>query len=255
LNSSGNKTSKLLLVLLTEVCLAASGSYGTENSTSNSAPKPASHPVVNSAKPMTTHSAGNKAGAPSKASHSANTRGGNPHSGSAHYPARTHAAHGSTASTAKRTTNRTVAYASPRKGPTARNRHSRPSPPRTLTGQQRLARVHLEPERVDEIQQALIREGYFEGDTTGQWDSRTREAMLRYQTMHGFPATGLPEAKSLMKLGLGSHPLPPELDHGSVGIASPRAVTQSVFSVSPSAPPISQAEPPTLDATPPTPVH
>jgi peptidoglycan hydrolase-like protein with peptidoglycan-binding domain len=121
-----------------------------------------------------------------------------------------------------------------------------------LTGQQRLARVHLEPERVNEIQQALIREGYLDGDPTGQWDSRTRDAMLRYQTMHGFPPTGLPEAKSLMKLGLGSHPLPPELDHGAVGIASP-GVAQSVFSVSPPAPPVSPSQPPVLDDAPPPP--
>jgi peptidoglycan hydrolase-like protein with peptidoglycan-binding domain len=72
----------------------------------------------------------------------------------------------------------------------------------------------LQPERVEEIQQALIREGYLQGDASGQWDSRTHDAMQRYQTMHGFPGTGLPEAKSLMKLGLGAHPLPAELDHG-----------------------------------------
>ena len=104
---------------------------------------------------------------------------------------------------------------------TAHNRHPRQYR-RTLSGQQRLARLHLQPERVQEIQQALIREGYLQGDANGQWDSRTHDAMLRYQTMHGFPPTGLPEAKSLMKLGLGSHPLPPELDHGAVGVAHSR---------------------------------
>ena len=35
------------------------------------------------------------------------------------------------------------------------------------------------------------------------------------QADHGFPVTGLPEAKSLMKLGLGPHPLPPDLDTSS----------------------------------------
>jgi peptidoglycan hydrolase-like protein with peptidoglycan-binding domain len=101
----------------------------------------------------------------------------------------------------------------------------------------------LQPERVQEIQQALIREGYLEGETTGQWDSRTHDAMLRYQTMHGFPATGLPEAKSLMKLGLGSHPLPPELDHGEVGVATPGPAPGDL-TVAPPSPPVSQALPP-----------
>jgi peptidoglycan hydrolase-like protein with peptidoglycan-binding domain len=101
----------------------------------------------------------------------------------------------------------------------------------------------LQPERVQEIQQALIREGYLQGDASGQWDPRTRDAMLRYQTMNGFPPTGLPEAKSLMKLGLGSHPLPPELDHAPVGIANPGAAQGDLTATPPSAP-VSQAVPP-----------
>ena len=105
-----------------------------------------------------------------------------------------------------------------------------------------MARLHLQPDRVEEIQQALKREGYLEADPTGEWDARTRAAMLRYQTMHGFPPTGMPEAKSLMKLGLGSHPLPPELDRGEVG-GVPQGTTQSVFSASPTAPTPSEPVP------------
>jgi peptidoglycan hydrolase-like protein with peptidoglycan-binding domain len=99
----------------------------------------------------------------------------------------------------------------------------------------------LQPERVQEIQQALIREGYLQGDANGQWDSHTHDAMLRYQTDHGFPATGLPEAKSLMKLGLGSHPLPAELDHGPVGVAG---AAQGDLTATPPSQPVSQAVPP-----------
>jgi hypothetical protein len=44
--------------------------------------------------------------------------------------------------------------------------------------------------------------------------------MRRYQADHGFPATGLPEARSLMKLGLGPHPLPEELDASRAARAS-----------------------------------
>ena len=45
----------------------------------------------------------------------------------------------------------------------------------------------------------------------GQWDMATRDAMKQFQKQNGFRPTGLPEAKPLMKLGLGPHPLPPGL--------------------------------------------
>lgn len=77
-----------------------------------------------------------------------------------------------------------------------------------------------EPERIQEIQQALIREGYLAQEPTGKWDDATRSAMRHYQQANGFTVTGLPEAKTLMKLGLGSHPLPPEVDPSVVGSAS-----------------------------------
>ena len=81
----------------------------------------------------------------------------------------------------------------------------------------RRQRAHLrpEPERIQEIQQALVQAGYSNVQPNGRWDDQTREAMRRYQADHGFPVTGLPEAKSLMKLGLGPHPLPADLDAGS----------------------------------------
>jgi hypothetical protein len=74
--------------------------------------------------------------------------------------------------------------------------------------------------------------------------------MLHYQTDHGFPATGLPEAKSLMKLGLGSHPLPPELDHGPVAGAAPTPA-QTVFTVTPMPPPAGPSGSPSQEAAPP----
>jgi peptidoglycan hydrolase-like protein with peptidoglycan-binding domain len=77
-----------------------------------------------------------------------------------------------------------------------------------------------QPDRIQEIQQALVRAGYLKEEPNGHWDDQTREAMRRYQADHGFPVTGLPEAKSLMKLGLGPHPLPAELDTSSGARAS-----------------------------------
>lgn len=62
--------------------------------------------------------------------------------------------------------------------------------------------------RAGQIQQALIQAGDLHGQPTGHWDAETREAMKLYQKHNGFEATGLPDSKSLMKMGLGPHPLP-----------------------------------------------
>jgi len=75
-----------------------------------------------------------------------------------------------------------------------------------------MAHLHPGRDRVTTIQEKLAEVGYLNEQPNGQWDEQTRQAMRRYQEDNGFPTTGLPEAKSLMKLGLGPHPLPPELD-------------------------------------------
>jgi peptidoglycan hydrolase-like protein with peptidoglycan-binding domain len=82
-----------------------------------------------------------------------------------------------------------------------------------------MAHLHPGTDRVTAIQQKLAETGYLKEQPNGQWDDQTREAMRRYQEDNGFPATGLPEAKSLMKLGLGPHPLPPELDRSQTQAA------------------------------------
>ncbi len=86
-----------------------------------------------------------------------------------------------------------------------------------------------DPGRIAEIQQALIREGYLKQEATGKWDDATRAAMRAFQQANGFQVTGLPEAKALMKLGLGPHPLPEEADPSVVGSArsAPPAATSS----------------------------
>lgn len=83
---------------------------------------------------------------------------------------------------------------------------------RRISYRYRLARLKLEPQRVEEIQQALMQAGYLQREPKGRWDDLTKDAMRRYQADHGFASTGLPEAKSLMKLGLGPHPLPEDCD-------------------------------------------
>lgn len=69
--------------------------------------------------------------------------------------------------------------------------------------------------RIEQIQQALSRSGYYEGDPTGRWDSNTVAAMKSFQQAHGITPTGKINAPSLQQLGLGSD---------IAGLAPPRPV-------------------------------
>lgn len=60
----------------------------------------------------------------------------------------------------------------------------------------------IPPDRVSEIQTALKREGYYQGDPNGQYDRATIEAMTNYQKDKNLRSTGYPTAESLQKLGL-----------------------------------------------------
>jgi len=57
--------------------------------------------------------------------------------------------------------------------------------------------------RTLEIQQALIREHYLEGEATGQWDQATRDALTRLQNDNHWQTKIIPDARALIKLGLG----------------------------------------------------
>lgn len=87
--------------------------------------------------------------------------------------------------------------------------------------------IHIHRGRVEQIQQALVKAGFLNEDPTGRWDSATRRAMRHYQQANGFAATGLPEAKPLMKLGLGPHPLPPGVQPPIPGNNSLQNVTEA----------------------------
>jgi peptidoglycan hydrolase-like protein with peptidoglycan-binding domain len=75
------------------------------------------------------------------------------------------------------------------------------------------------PERIDEIQQALARNGAYEAVTSGKWDDSTTEAMRKFQTAHGLNPTGKLDAPTLQKLGLGSE---------TAGLAAPTPPPNSV---------------------------
>jgi peptidoglycan hydrolase-like protein with peptidoglycan-binding domain len=61
----------------------------------------------------------------------------------------------------------------------------------------------IKPERVTEIQEALIREKYLTGEPSGKWDARTQAAMTRYQADNGWQSKVTPDSRALIKLGLG----------------------------------------------------
>jgi peptidoglycan hydrolase-like protein with peptidoglycan-binding domain len=114
---------------------------------------------------------------------------------------------------------------------------------RSTAVRRRRVQLRPEPERIQEIQQALVHAGYLNEEPNGRWDDQTRDAMRRYQTEHGFPETGLPEAKSLMKLGLGPHPLTKDLDTGSAATASAGTASGTPAAPDSQDPPAARPEP------------
>src|SRR5271157_4108603 len=71
----------------------------------------------------------------------------------------------------------------------------------------------IDSERAREIQTALIREHYMDGEASGSWDSATQAAMQRYQADQGWQSKTTPDSRALIKLGLGpthDHLLNPE---------------------------------------------
>jgi peptidoglycan hydrolase-like protein with peptidoglycan-binding domain len=108
-------------------------------------------------------------------------------------------------------------------------------------------------DRISEIQTALSRGGYFEGNPNGKWDSNTVAAMQKFQSANGLNSSGKIDATTLQKLGLGSStaglnaPKPPKKSDPSaaanVATRSPFATNANSASngAAPSAPAVSPA--------------
>lgn len=69
---------------------------------------------------------------------------------------------------------------------------------RKLRGQQA-----IEPERVKQIQEALIKAHYLTGEADGEWDSFTVAAMQKFQADNNWQTKLMPDSRALIKLGLG----------------------------------------------------
>jgi peptidoglycan hydrolase-like protein with peptidoglycan-binding domain len=71
------------------------------------------------------------------------------------------------------------------------------------TSWKRKGQQGIQPERAREIQEALIKQHYLNGEPSGVWDSRTQEALVRYQGDNGWQTKVVPDSRALIKLGLG----------------------------------------------------
>jgi len=88
--------------------------------------------------------------------------------------------------------------------------HKTPTSSRTHSSHRKAPKQHklrgqmaIEPARVTEIQQALIRERYLSGEANGKWDATTEAAMQKYQADQGWQTKLMPDSRALKKLGLG----------------------------------------------------
>jgi hypothetical protein len=71
----------------------------------------------------------------------------------------------------------------------------------------------IDSTRARQIQTALIREHYLQGEPSGTWDATTQAAMQKYQADQGWQSKTTPDSRALIKLGLGpshDHLLNPE---------------------------------------------
>jgi hypothetical protein len=125
------------------------------------------------------------------------------------------AAESTTASDAK--THRKVAthlsaHSSAEKKTTSSSKGKRSSSRKKKTARTR-GQQKIDSERAQSIQEALIREHYLNGEATGTWSQASEDAMRRYQSDHGWQSKTVPDARALIKLGLGpshDHLLNPE---------------------------------------------
>lgn len=61
----------------------------------------------------------------------------------------------------------------------------------------------IDANRARQIQAALIRERYLDGQPTGAWDARTKQAMVKFQADNGWQTRKVPDSRAIIKLGLG----------------------------------------------------
>ena len=89
--------------------------------------------------------------------------------------------------------------------------------------------------RAREIQEALVREHYLKGEPSGTWDTATQAAMQHYQAEQGWQTKTVPDARALIRLGLGpdhEHLLNPESAMTTEATRGPVTSARSATTVS-----------------------
>jgi len=61
----------------------------------------------------------------------------------------------------------------------------------------------IDSERAREIQEALIKKNYMQGEPSGRWDAATEAALRKFQGDQGWQTKTVPDSRALIKLGLG----------------------------------------------------
>jgi peptidoglycan hydrolase-like protein with peptidoglycan-binding domain len=143
--------------------------------------------------------------------------------------AKKHSAHSTSKSASSHKSSHSSSRTSTQKSKSARARKSSKQAPRKR-GQQ-----GIDSARAREIQQALIREHYMQGEPTGVWDSSTQAAMQRFQADQGWQSKTTPDSRALIKLGLG-----PNHDH----LLNPESAMTATTPTPKSAPPPTTAPDP-----------
>jgi hypothetical protein len=117
------------------------------------------------------------------------------------------------------------------KGPHATRHTAKKSRVKRKRGQQA-----IDTGRAKEIQEALVREHYLNGQPSGTWDANTQSAMRRYQADQGWQTKEVPDSRALIRLGLGP-------DHGKLLNPESAMTTGPVARATPgsSAPPAATA--------------
>jgi hypothetical protein len=106
-------------------------------------------------------------------------------------------------STSKSTKSKTSTHSSKTAAHSAKASHGKHSRRTAKKSWKTKGQRAISSDRTREIQEALIREHYLDGEPNGIWDTRTQEACRKYQADNGWQTKVLPDSRTLIKLGLG----------------------------------------------------
>ena len=105
-------------------------------------------------------------------------------------------------------------YQAKRAAPVVRGRGRSPQP--VVVARRSYGQAAPTGDRYTEIQQAVVRKGYLQGEPTPGWGAQNAEALKRFQKDQNLPPNGKITSLSLIALGLG-----PKRDVKSVATAIP----------------------------------